>query len=146
MDKHEQGRRQDLGGEDFQEEGGGAPDPLKTFAAHAKDTLAAGRTHLAVCADQAVGRFRRLVIRGVLFLFAASLAFVLACLGSFYLVIGSVEGVQVLTGSRWSACAIVGALCLFFATSLIVGPLWHFKRRRMKALRDKYASSTRTRS
>jgi hypothetical protein len=85
-----------------------------------------------------------LVVRGVLFLFAASLAFVLACIGSFYLVIGSVDGVQQLTGSRWSACAIVGLGCLACSTALVVGPLWHFRRRRMKALREKYASTTRT--
>ena len=116
-----------------------AADPLAALLAHLRETIAAGRTYLSVLADEARLRLGRLVFRFFLTLFIVAFSFAIACMGGFYLVVGSVLGLEVLIGNRWGAYLIGGAICLLLSAGLVGGLLWHFKSVRMTRLRAKYA-------
>ena len=120
-------------------ESGGAADPLAALLAHLRETFAAGRTYLSVLADEARLRLGRLVFRFFLTLFIVAFSFAIACMGGFYLVVGSVLGLEVLIGNRWGAYLIGGAICLLLSVALVGALLWHFKSVRMTRLRAKYA-------
>ena len=115
-----------------------AADPLAALLAHLRETIAAGRTYLSVLADEARLRLGRLVFRFFLTLFIVAFSFAIACMGGFYLVVGSVLGLEVLIGNRWGAYLIGGAFCLLLSAALVVGLLWHFKLVRLARLRAKY--------
>jgi hypothetical protein len=118
------------------------PDPLQAFLAHLGEAFAAGRVCLSVAADEAMLALDRLMFRLFLTLFVVALAFVMACLGGYHLVVGSLLGLESLLGSRCGAALVVGASCLLTAVALIAWLLRHFRQIRLAKLRLRYPGIT----
>ncbi len=127
-------------GDGTRSDGDGGSEPLAELFAKVREAFAAGRTYLAVLADEARLRLNRLLFRFFLTLFVVALSFAIACMGGFYLVVGSVLGLEVLIGNRWGAYLIGGVCCLLVSAALIGGLLSHFKHVRMSRLRAKYGT------
>ena len=114
-------------------------DPLAALLAHLRQAVGAARTYVSVLADEARLRLGGLIFRIFLTLFIVGLAFLVACMGAFYLVVGSVHGLEALIGNRWGAYLIAGAGCLLLSGGLVAGLLRHIKHARLARLRAKYA-------
>jgi hypothetical protein len=115
-------------------------DPLAALIAHARELYAATSTRIRVRIDAAIGGFHRLLALLALLVFLACLSAVFACLGAYHLVTGSVAALEALIGNRWGPALIVGACCLAGALALVVVPLWHLRRVRLKRLLLRYAA------
>jgi hypothetical protein len=144
MDQPNSARQGRPGDDASRSSGDGELDPLKDFVLHAKSAVGAGRSYLAIMADEAVGKIARWFVGAILTIFVLSLAFVLACSGLYHLIVGSIAGLALALGNQWSACLIVGFSSVVCAAAMIAIPLRHFSKARMKRLREKYDQAQAT--
>jgi hypothetical protein len=121
-------------------------DPLNGFGAHFKEAIAVGRARLSLLIDEGIGEIHGLLARAAIFFFMASLAFIFACLGVYYLVSGSVTGLEAAIGNRWGACLIVGVSGIAGSAALVICQIWHYRRLRMNALRKKFGQPPKANS
>src|SRR5687768_3234082 len=77
-------------------------DPLSAIAGHVKAIWAAAATRLSLSADATMGRVQRLLVQAFVLVVVACLAVLVAALGVYHLVIGSVVALESLLGNRWA--------------------------------------------